>query len=141
MKKGLTAERDSQKFNIKISGKIMKKIAYSKLKFPRGLNLNLLQNVLPEKKFREFIVKYSRKDRKSRRIMLPSSKTIKKVYSHYIWGKIKAGETTWEKVKKDFQRNFGSLRSINISKENVKRLYLQREKEIEKERKNIEKNL
>lgn len=112
----------------------MKKIRYTQLRFPAGLNLNLLADVLPEKTFREFIVAHSKKERKKRRIMLPSYKTIKKVYCHYIWTQVKAGKTTWEKVKKEFQRNFGTLKEGNISKEQIIRLYLQREKEITKEK-------
>lgn len=108
----------------------MKKIKFSQLNFPTGLNLDLLANLLPETKFREFIVQYSRKKRKDRRIILPSRKTIKKVYFHYLWNLVETGEMSWEDIKKSFRKNFETLKEVGISKKIVKKFYDQRQKEI-----------
>jgi len=66
----------------------MNKIEYSKLSWPKGLNLHLLAEVLSEEKLVEFLVKNSFHKRLSRRIILPSSQTIKKIIFHYLWSRI-----------------------------------------------------
>jgi len=108
----------------------MKEIRFSQLRFPKGLNLDLLAEVLSERKFREFIAKFSKEKRKDRRIILPSHSCIKKVFFHYLWNEIESGKMSWEQVKKDFRRDFKSLKEAGISKKVVKKLYVQRQKEI-----------
>lgn len=104
----------------------MKEIKFSELKFPAGLNLHLLAEILPEKKFREFIVKFSREKRIDRRIILPSHSCIKKVFFHYLWSQVESGKATWEEIKRDFYSEFKTLKSASISKKLVKKLYVQR---------------
>jgi len=108
----------------------MKNIKFSELKFPAGLNLHLLAEILPEKKFREFIVKYSRERRKNRRIILPSHSCIKKVFFHYIWNLVETKKTSWEEIKTSFKKDFKTLKSAGISKKDVIEFYTQRKKEI-----------
>jgi len=107
----------------------MQRIRYSELKWPAGLNLDILSEVLSEKELRDLLVKYSKEERLKRRIILPSSKTIKKVVLHYLWSLIERGETSWKEVKQDFKKDFKTLKAIDISKREVKRLFIQREKE------------
>ena len=108
----------------------MNKINFSKLKFPEGLNLDLLADILPEKEFREFIVKYSRKKRKERRIILPSHSCIKKVFFFYLWNLVESRQATWSEIKKDFYSELETLKSAGISKKDVIKFYDQRQKEI-----------
>ena len=108
----------------------MKEIKFSQLKFPQGLNLDLLAEVLPEKKFREFIVKFSREKRIDRRIILPSRSCIKKVFFHYLWNLVETEEMSWEEIKISFRKDFKSIKEAGISKKVVKKLYIQRRKEI-----------
>ena len=108
----------------------MKEIIFSQLSFPAGLNLDKLASVLPEKKFREFIVEYSMDKRKDRRIILPSHKTIKKIYFHYLWSLVKNGQMSWEEIRTDFKRNFVTLKRAGVSKKDIIKFYNQRRKEI-----------
>jgi hypothetical protein len=111
----------------------MNKVDFKELNFPKGLNLDLLTTMMDEEKLKKFIVRYSRLPRLARRIVLPSSKTIKKVFFHYIFTLIEDNDLTWEEIKNEFVEEFGSLRALNISKTEARNLYLQRQKEIERE--------
>lgn len=108
----------------------MNKIDYKELNFPRGLNLDLLAKILPEDKLMGFLVKHSKEDRLKRRIILPSRKTMKKVLCFYIWSQIKEEKTTWEKIKSELKSEFKTLKALDITKAEVKRLYNQRFMEI-----------
>lgn len=113
-------------------------IEFEKLNWPKGLGLNLLAPLaqfVPEDVFKRFIVGFSREPRKDRRIIFPSKRTIKKVFFHYIWGLIEKKETTWEEVKEKFKKDFRTLKSLDITKFEVERLWAQREKEIKEEAK------
>lgn len=112
-------------------------IDFEKLNWPQGLNLELLaplKEFVPDDVFKRFIVAFSREPRKQRRIIFPSQRTIKKVFFHYIWGLIEKKETTWEEVKEKFKKDFRTLKSLDVTKFEVERLYKQREKEIESEK-------
>jgi len=108
----------------------MKEINFSKLKFPAGLNLDLLKEILPEKEFRKFIVRYSKEKRKNRRIILPSHACVKKTFFHYLWSLVENGEASWEMIKRDFYAELETLKSAGISKKDVIKFYNQRQKEI-----------
>ena len=112
----------------------MNRIEYQKLSWPKGLNLDLLAEVLPEEKLVEFLVKNSFHKRLSRRIILPSSQTIKKIIFHYLWSRIVEKKTTWEKIRDDFKSEMKTLKALSITKHEAERLYKQRCKEIIKER-------
>lgn len=90
-------------------------IEYSKLNWPKGLNLDLLLEILTEDQLKEFLAEHAKKKRLERRIVLPSATCIKKVYFHNLWSLIEKGETTWEEIKNDFKKEFKSLRSISVS--------------------------
>lgn len=108
----------------------MKEVKFSQLKWPAGLNLSLLANILPENKFRNFIVKYSMKKRKDRRIILPSHSCVKKTYFHYLWDLVETGKMSWDEIKMDFRKDFNTLKEAGIEKKEIKKLYNQRKKEI-----------
>ncbi len=109
---------------------MIKKIDYKELNFPRGLNLDLLLEIVDEDKLMEFLVKNSKEVRLKRRIILPSHKTIKKVFCFYIWNQIKSGKTTWEKIKGELKSEFKTLKALDLTKFEVERLWKQRFKEI-----------
>ncbi len=111
----------------------MLKIQHDRLNFPRALNLDVLSNVISREKLFTLMMKYADKKRTERRIVLPSSKTIRKVYSHYIYKRILAGELTWNDFKKDLRSDIGAIKTLGFSKHNVKKFYNQRQKEIERE--------
>ena len=66
--------------------------------------------------------------------MLPSLKCIRKVLCHHLWSKIEDGSKTWDEVKGDLKEEFKTLKSLGLKKHKVKRMYEQREKEIEREK-------
>ena len=111
----------------------MLKINHGDLNFPQGLNLNILSTILPKDKLFTLMMKYSGKKRMERRIVLPSAKTIRKVYSHYIYKRILEGNLSWEEFKKDLRKDLGTIKAVGFSKHNVRKFYHQREKEIERE--------
>jgi len=108
----------------------MRRIEYSKLCWPAGLNLDILFIVLSERNLRALLSQHSQEERRARRIILPSHKTIKKVIFHYIWGLVENGEISWDEVKRDFKKEFGTLKEANISKKEMRRLFRQRKKEV-----------
>lgn len=111
-------------------------IEFEKLNWPKGLGLNLLTSLaqyVPEDVFKRFIVGSARVPRKHRRIILPSQRTIKKVFFHYLWTLVENKETSWDEIKEKFKNDFKTLKSLDITKFEVERLYAQREKEIKNE--------
>lgn len=111
-------------------------IEFEKLNWPKGLGLDLLAPLaqyVPKDIFKRFLVGFARAPRRERRIIFPSQRAIKKVFFHYLWTLIKNGETNWDKIKNDFRQDFRTLKSMDITKFEVERLYEQREKEIKNE--------
>lgn len=111
----------------------MIRIRHGELNFPQGLNLDILSTVISKDKLFTLMMKYSGKNRTERRIVLPSRKTIRKVYSHYVYKKILAGNLTWEEFKRDLRDDIGAIKTLGFSKHNVKKFYNQRQKEIKRE--------
>jgi len=111
----------------------MLQINHAELNFPRALNLDILSNAISKDKLFTLMMRYADKKRIERRIMLPSSKTIRKVYSHYIYKKILAGDLTWEEFKRDLREDVGTIKALGFSKHNIRKFYNQRQKEIFKE--------
>jgi len=111
----------------------MLKIQFDELNFPKGLNLSILSAIIPKDKLFTLMMNYSDKTRTERRIMLPSKKCLRKVYSHYIYKRILAKDLTWEEFKRDLRSDIGTIKAVGFSKHNVKKFHDQREKEIERE--------
>lgn len=111
------------------------KIKFSDLSFPKGLNLAILSELLTEESLQMLIALSAKKDRKSRRIILPSQQCLKKVFCHYIWEKIDSGEITWKQWKKAIKNELGLLKNLNFTKWDCKKLHTARKLEIERENK------
>lgn len=111
-----------------------KQIAFSELNFPAAMNLDLLLEIANEEKLMEFLIEHSKQARLDRRIVLPSSRCMKKVFAHYLISKMKNGKTTWDKIKRMLKQEFGTLKDASVNKYDLIKLYNQREKEIRKEK-------
>lgn len=111
----------------------MRKININELSWPKGLNLDLLKEVCTDQVLESFILKHSTDPRSKRRIVLPSSKCIKKIIMHYFVKQILENKTTWPQVMRLIQKQF-KLRELNLSWPVALRLYRQREREILKEK-------
>lgn len=112
----------------------MRQIDFTKLIWPKLMNLDHLAKIIPEESLRKFIVSYARLDRKKRRIILPSLSCLRKIICHHLWSQVESGEKSWEQIKSDLIEEFTTLESIDLKKTNVKRFFDSREKEIMKER-------
>ncbi len=106
---------------------------FSDLNFPKGLNLELLEEILPEKKLMELIIANCEKERVARRIILTSKKCLRKIVFHYYGKKVSEGKMTWNQAMKKLREGFDSLKDLGLERKVVKRLFFQREKEIIKE--------
>lgn len=105
-----------------------------KFSWPKGLNLEILENVLSEEDLIKLIVAFMNKPRAERRIVLPGFRCCRKVFAHALWSRIEAGEMTWQQYKKSTRKEHGSMAIVGVKKDQIKKQYLQREKEILKER-------
>lgn len=112
----------------------MIKVDFSKLNYPKGLGLEILSEFLTEDQLVELITRYKDKPRKQRRIILPSRWCVRKCFFHLVWDQILNGKFTWNYVKKNWQKDFGTLRFARATKFDVQNFYKQREKEIIRER-------
>ena len=108
----------------------MIEIKFEKLAWPKGLNLNILSEIMSADSSTDFILTRTILDRRHRRIILPSWKTFVKVVCHFLWSLIEKEEATWDEVEKYIRDKFGTLEKFAVSKFQVNRLYRQREKEM-----------
>jgi len=101
---------------------------YGDLIFPKAMNLHLLSEILDDSQMMALIKRNEGKDRKERRIILPSAKLLRKCIIYYFG----------RKHEKDFGQALKELRGMGIKerKDKILELYNQREKEILKERRN-----
>lgn len=113
---------------------MMKPINFQQLSFPRGLNLDRLIRMMPEEEVRQFISAYARYPRKQRLIVLPSLKCLKKVLCHFYYRKVENGEMAWNKAKQDLEMIFKSAGNVSFKRSRVKKLFDQREREIQNEK-------
>ncbi len=113
----------------------MKHLVFKEFEWPKGLNLEVLAGVLSEDDLGKLIADSMIKTRAERRIILPSLSCVRKIQAHAIWKKILSGFLTWEKFKKDIQKEHGNMLMVGIRKDKVIELYEQREKEIIQEKK------
>jgi len=109
----------------------MQEIEFQKLSFPKGLNLDLLSEFLPEQKLKEIITDNCRKIRTERRIILPSQKLLKKVMCHYL---VKKYAEDYTKVVADLKGDSRLLKDIGVDRKGIRQLFEQREKEIKREK-------
>lgn len=111
-----------------------KQVKFTELNFPKAMNLHLLLGIVDGEKLVEFLIEHSKKERLKRRIVLPSSRCMKKVFAHFLISRIKNGKTTWREIKKMLKKEFGTLKRAEVNKFDLIKLYNQREKEIKKEK-------
>jgi hypothetical protein len=118
-----------------MSGK-MNQIDFKDLSWPKGLNLETLTQVMNDDDLKKLIAANMGSTRLKRRIILPSRKCLKKILCWYYWRKVESGEASWDEIKNDLRQEFQTLKSIGMSKEKVKKLWAQRQKEIANEKLN-----
>ena len=107
---------------------------FSELNFPRKLNLRPLEKILSEKELEMMVMSHLDKDRLKRRIVLPSQKCYRKVIAYFFGCQVEEGKMTWDEVMERIRGGFKSLKEIGDSRKKVKRLFLQRKKEIQNEK-------
>lgn len=103
------------------------------MNFPKAMNIDLLAEILPEKKLLELFLENRDKDRKQRRIMLPSKSCLKKLVCFYYGKRVADGKMSWPQAMKKLKEGFETLKQAGLEREGVKRLFLQREREIKRE--------
>lgn len=103
---------------------------YSNLIFPKALNLHLLSEILDDDQMMKLILKNESKERKARRIILPSRKLLRKCVIYFYATKHKGN---FEEVLKSLKGDFESPEEAGLRKDKIIELYEQRKKEIENE--------
>jgi len=103
---------------------------FSDLKFPKAMNLHLLSEILDEEKMMKLILKNEGKERKARRIILPSRKLLRKCVIYYYATK---HDGDFEQVITALKGDFESSEEAGLRKDKIIELYKSRKKEIENE--------
>ncbi len=103
---------------------------YGDLIFPQALNLHLLSKILDDVQMMKLILQNESKERKARRIILPSRKLLRKCVIYYYAKK--HGED-FEEVLKALKGNPESSEDAGLRIDKIIELYNQRCKEIERE--------
>ncbi len=103
------------------------------LSIPKGLNLDFLDAFISDRQKLKLILDRCSKDRKERIVIFPSKKTLKKLLCHYYGKRVEMGAITWEQAMKKLKGEFEYLKEIGITRQQVKNLFIQREKEIKRE--------
>lgn len=111
----------------------------SELDFPKAMNIGLLAEILPEKKLMALIISNWAKERKQRRIVLPSKSCLKKVVCYYYGKQIAEGKMNWNQAMKKLKKGFNTLKEAGLEREAVKRLFLQRQRERQREKRDNDK--
>lgn len=99
------------------------------LSLPKGLNLDILKPLLPAEELEFLINERAGKSRKERRIIFPSRMCLRKCLIYFLVNKYNGD---FGKVM-DVLRNEERLSEKSLHLTNIKRLYFQRKKEIERE--------
>ena len=103
---------------------------FSDLIFPQALNLHLLSEVLDEEKMMKLILKNESKERKARRIILPSRKLLRKCVIYYYARKY---DENFDQVLKALKGDFKSPEEAGLREDKIIELYESRCEEIRKE--------
>jgi len=102
----------------------------TKLNLPRGLNLHILQEVIPAEKLEALMKERSGMSRRDRRVIFPSRNCLRKCLIHFY---VEKHNGDFKKVLELLRDEEGILAWKGLHLTNIKRMYLQRCKEIEKE--------
>lgn len=100
------------------------------LNLPKGLNLHILQEVIPAEKLEAMVKERANMPRKDRRVIFPSRNCLRKCLIHFLVNKY---NRDFKKVMELLRDEEGILASKGLHLTNIKRMYLQRCKEIERE--------
>ncbi len=100
------------------------------LNLPRGLNLSILADVLPEEELEFLIKERASMKRKDRRIIFPSRTCLRKCLIHHL---VEKHNGNFRKVLELLRDEEGILAWKGLHIGNLKRMYFQRKKEILKE--------
>lgn len=101
-----------------------------KLSLPKGLNLHILAEVIPEEELEFMVKELSGKSRRERRVIFPSRTCLRKCLIHFLVNK---HDGDFKKVLELLRDQEGILAWKGLHIGNLKRMYFQRCKEIEKE--------
>lgn len=101
---------------------------YSDLIFPKAMNLDILSEILDDDEMMDLIRKYEGEERRSRRIILPSRKLIRKCIIYYLATKHKEN---FEEVLKELKGKLNTADEDILRKDKIIELYQQRKREIE----------
>ena len=106
-------------------------IKLKNLRLPQGLNLAVLESLLPEEKLGKLVYEYAKKSRKERRIILPSTTCLRKCLVWYLVEKHKGDFDAVLDILKGEEKFLGNAL---LHRGNIKKLYEQRKREIENEK-------
>ncbi len=106
---------------------------YSNLIFPKAMNLHLLSEILDDDQMMKLILRNEGKERRARRIILPSRKLIRKCIIYFLATKHKEN---FEEVIKELRGKLDTPDEDIFRKDKIIELYQQRKKEIENEKNN-----
>lgn len=95
------------------------------------MNLHLLSEILDEDQMMKLILDNENKERKERRIILPSRKLIRKCIIYCLMQK---HEENFEEVLKELKGDFKTLEEASFRKDKIIELYTQRKREIANEK-------
>jgi len=104
---------------------------YGDLIFPKALNLHLLSEILDDDQMMKLVLKNEGKERRARRIILPSRKLLRKCVI-YFYAKKHDGD--FEEVLKALKGDFETPEEAGLRKDKIIELYKTRCKEIEDEK-------
>ena len=109
------------------------KIKLLKLNWPQKSGLQKIGKILPEDYLIDLILHFANKSKKERIIEFPSLHVLKKIVCYHYGTLVEKEKMSWDEVMEELKEKFKTLKELDISRKEVKRLYLQRQKEIEKE--------
>ena len=103
---------------------------YKDLIFPKAMNLDLLSEILDDDEMMKLILKNEGKERRARRIILPSRKLLRKCVIYFY---VKKHGEDFDEVLKALKENLSSSDEDVLRKDKIVELYQQRKKELENE--------
>jgi hypothetical protein len=108
---------------------------FDELNWPKALNLDLIKGLISRDDFLNLVLKNLGKDRKERRIVLPSKACLKKCIAFHFGELVAKGEMEWPQVIEELKKGTGkSIKGLGLFRAELKRLHQQRAKEISKEK-------
>ena len=107
---------------------------FSGLSFPRAMNLSIVASLLSGSQMMRLLKDYAKSSRRERRIVLPSTKCIRKAVCYYL---VEKHRGDYDAVMRELKGDGGTLGAIYVTRQKVRALYESRAKEIEIENEEI----